>query len=217
MRQIVTGVIITVAILSARFSSAAENPTAEHTITVQIHDYSSVPADSLSSATAIVTRMYERIGVRIQWRGVVRWEGRRPRYEGREETSHAAAQMTLIILNPKMAARGHMAPDVLGFAAVPDEGMGAIAYAIYDRVRSVAREVPTNEGSLLGFVMAHEIGHLMLGRGSHSETGLMNGRWDIHELGRVDLLKLQFSDQQAAQIRSTIESESMLLARATPR
>src|SRR5262249_45030765 len=122
------------------------------------------------------------------------------------------------ILNPKMAARGHIAPGVLGYAAVPDEGMGAIAYAIYDRVRSVALEVPTNEGNLLGFVMAHEIGHLMLPRGSHSRAGLMKSDWDVRDLGRVDLAKLQFSEQQAAQIRSTIESESLrILARATPR
>jgi len=216
MRQLATGFIITVAILGARFSCASASADAEQTITVQIHDYSHVPAESLSSATAIVTRMYEDIGVRIKWRGVVRWEGRRPRYED-GDTSRKAAQVTVIILNPKMALRGQVAPDVLGFAAVPDEGMGAIAYAIYDRVRSVALEVPTSDGTLLGFVMAHEIGHLMLPRGSHSHGGLMKGDWDVHELGRVDLLKLQFSDQQAAQIRSTIESESRVLARATPR
>jgi len=108
--------------------------------------------------------------------------------------------------------------EVLGFAAVADEGMGRIAYAIYDRVRSIALELPINEAELLGFVMAHEIGHLMLPRGSHSSAGLMKSDWDIHDLEEVDLLKLQFSEQQAAQIRSTIENESSrIMVRATPR
>jgi hypothetical protein len=218
MRHVVTGLIITVAILGARFSSASESPAAEHPITIQIHDYSRLPADSLSSATAIVTRMYERIGVRINWVGVVRWEGGHASFERREETSHPAiARLTMIILNPKMAARGRVAPDVLGFAAVADEGMGSIAYAIYDRVRSVALEVPANEADLLGFVMAHEIGHLLLPRGSHSGAGLMRSNWDVRDLGRVDLQNLQFSTEQASQIRSTIESEARLLASATPK
>jgi len=58
----------------------------------------------------------------------------------------------------------------------------------------------------------------MLPRRSHSTSGLMKSDWDIHDLERVDLLKLQFSEQQAAQIRATIENESSrILARATPR
>src|SRR5262245_22994544 len=213
MRHIVSGFIIASAILCARFSSASESPAAEQTITVQIHDYSRVPAESLSSAIGMVTRMYEGIGVRIKWKGMIRWEGRQPKYE-REDESHEAAQVTVIILNAKMALRGQVAPDVLGFAAVPEEGMGSIAYAIYPRVRSIALEMPASEGTLLGFVMAHEIGHLMLPRRSHSETGLMHSNWDIRELSRVDLQKLQFSEQQADRIRRTIEDDSRALASA---
>jgi len=219
MRPVVTGFIITVAILVARCSSASESAAVELPITVQIQDHSHVAPASLSSAAAVVTRMYERIGVRIKWPGVVRWKGEHATFDHREETSHAAiGQLTIIILNAKMAARGQVKEGVLGFAAVADEGMGRIAYAIYDRVRSIALELPINEADLLGFVMAHEIGHLMLPRRSHSTSGLMKSDWDIHDLERVDLLKLQFSEQQAAQIRATIENESSrILARATPR
>jgi hypothetical protein len=59
--------------------------------------------------------------------------------------------------------------------------------------------------------MAHEIGHVTLPRGSHTKAGLMKSDWDVRDLGRADLLKLQFSEQQADQIRSTIESESRFL------
>src|SRR5262245_26230221 len=121
MRQVVTGLIITIVVFTTRFSSASDSAVPQQTITVQVHDYARVPAASLSSAAAIVTRMYEQIGVRINWKGVVRWEGRRARYESSE--AYDVAQITLIILNPKMAMRGQVAPDVLGYAAVPDEGM----------------------------------------------------------------------------------------------
>jgi hypothetical protein len=76
-----------------------------------------------------------------------------------------------------MAARGRVADGVLGFAAVASEGMGRIAYVIYDRVRSIATEAATPEGELLGFVMAHEIGHLLLPRGPQPSAGLMKDCW----------------------------------------
>src|SRR5262245_22419734 len=124
MRPVVTGFVITVVILVARLSPASESPAVGLPITVQIQDHSHVPPASLSGAAAVVTRMYEGIGVRIKWTGVVRWNGERAAFDHREETSHAAiGQLTIIILNSKMAARGHVDEGVLGFAAVADEGM----------------------------------------------------------------------------------------------
>ena len=214
MRRLVA-FIFTAAILGARLSSAAERPAVEQSVTVQIHDYAQVPNDSLSSATAMVSRMYEKIGVRLEWTGVLRQGDRRAKSEHREDTSQpAVAQMTIIILTPKMAAKGQVAEGVLGFAAVAVEGMGGICYAIFDRVRAVALSIPTNESQVLGFVMAHEIGHLLLPRGSHSTRGLMRDNWDVRDLRRIDLMRLQFSEEQAGLIRTTIENESSrLLAR----
>jgi hypothetical protein len=82
--------------------------------------------------------------------------------------------------------------------------MGRIAYAIYDRVRDTAARAAMNEDDLLGFVMAHEIAHLMLPRGSHVETGLMRGHWDVRDFRQTDVRKLGFSPQQASEIRSTL-------------
>lgn len=214
MRSIVA-FMFTAAVLGARFSSASERPVADQSVTVQIHDYAQVPNDSLSSASAMVARLYEKIGVRIEWIGVLRKGDRRAKSERREETSrHAIAQITILILTPKMAAKSPVAEGVLGFAAVADQGMGRICYAIFDRVRSVALSIPTDESQVLGFVMAHEIGHLLLPRGSHSTNGLMRDHWDVRDMRRIDLLKLQFSEAQTSLIRATIENESTrLLAR----
>src|SRR5688572_14034172 len=160
MRCVAARVMLTAAILGVRFTSASEQSGEELSLTLRIHDYSSVPSDSLSRATAIVTRMYEKIGVRTEWMGVARPAERRDASRRRDETPpRPAAQLTIIILTPEMAARAHVAEHVLGYAAVPDEGMGSIAFAVYERVRAAARKIPANEAELLGFVMAHEIGH----------------------------------------------------------
>ena len=93
--------------------------------------------------------------------------------------------------------------------------MGRIAYAIYDRVRDTAARAAMNEDDLLGFVMAHEIAHLMLPRGSHAETGLMRGRWDVRDFQRTDVLTLGFSPDQASEIRSTLLHKRPTLAAQT--
>ena len=38
---------------------------------------------------------------------------------------------------------------------------------------------------VLGIVMAHEIGHLLLGFGAHSSAGIMSGRWGKFEMDLV--------------------------------
>ena len=146
----------------------------------------------------------EKIGVRTEWTGVARPA------ERRDEPPRAAAQLTIIILTPEMAARGGVAENALGYAAVPDEGMGSIAFAIYQRVRATARKIPAHEADLLGFVIAHEIGHLVLPRGSQPDTtGLMKNHWHVRDFQRLDLLTLDFSTEQARQIRDTIENASL--------
>jgi hypothetical protein len=194
------------------FSSARECSDQQRSVTIQIHDYSRVPAGLLSHASAIVTRLYEKIGVRTEWFGVMR--PHEPEIlENRPKLP--IAQLTLNMLTTEMAVRGgRVAKTTLGFAAVASQGMGRIAYVIYDRVRSTAADAAMKEGDLLGFVMAHEIGHLLLPRGSHPSTGLMRGHWHVRDFQGLDVLTLGFSAKQASQMRDTIENETPLIARA---
>jgi hypothetical protein len=168
----------------------------------------------------VVSRIYGRIGVRTDWVGVVRFD-EQGKVLSRDETPRPLAQLILNIVTMKMAGRQKVRDDVLGYAAVSNEGMGRIAYVIRDRVRDAAAKAPMNEGDLLGFVMAHEVGHLLLPHGSesqpheaHTPTDLMRGRWDVRDFWRLDVRKLGFSARQASQIRSTIEHESAAIAAA---
>ena len=57
----------------------------------------------------------------------------------------------------------------------------------------------------MGFVVAHEAGHLLLGRGARSTTGLMKCYWDRHKMQQLDALNLGFSELQAFRIRNTLK------------
>jgi hypothetical protein len=173
--------------------------------TIKIYDYARVPAASLSAAREIVSRTYGTIGVRTEWIGLIRPREKTVHVRGEEARAAELGQVTLIILTPQMAARGHIAADVLGFAAVPEFGMGRIAYVIYDRVREAASDARSNEVDLLGFVMAHEIGHLLLPRGVQSAAGPMKGHLERRDLQQLDVRKMAFSAVEARQIRDLLD------------
>jgi hypothetical protein len=163
MSKLVAWLMVTFVCAGVRPSSADERADGELPVTIQIHDYWHVSPESLARAREIVTAAYAHIGIRTEWLGVVQQNEKHPGARGRGSTVRVPlAQVTVIILTPRMAARGHVEEGALGFAAVPVEGMGRIAYAIYDRVRDTAARAAMNEDDLLGFVMTHEIAHLLL-------------------------------------------------------
>ena len=49
----------------------------------------------------------------------------------------------------------------------------------------------------LGHVMAHELGHLLLGSNSHSGMGIMRAHWQSEELRRLSRGGLWFTNEQA--------------------
>jgi len=200
-----------------RPSSADEPADRDLPVTIQVHDYWHVPPESMARAREIVTATYAHIGVRTEWLGVVQQNEKHPGATGRSPTLRVpSAQVTVIILTPRMAARGHVEEGALGFAAVPAEGMGRIAYAIYDRVRDTAARAAMNEDDLLGFVMAHEIAHLLLPPGSHTQTGLMRGHWNVRDLQQTDVLQLGFSSEEASGIRRMLQRNPPTVAANAP-
>src|SRR5437870_6988114 len=61
-----------------------------------------------------------------------------------------------------------IATEALGYAYVDTEaGTGSLATAYADRIARMARAAGLDVGTLLGLVMAHEIGHLLLGTNAH--------------------------------------------------
>ena len=57
---------------------------------------------------------------------------------------------------------------------------------------------------LLGHAMAHELGHILLGTGSHAKTGLMQPGWGDSALDDISKGRLLFSSKDAARIRVAV-------------
>jgi len=96
-------------------------------------------------------------------------------------------------------ARNGVQDSAFGIAVLP-----VLASVYYEHAVLLAR----NDGAefetpiILGFVMAHEIGHLMLGSNSHSATGIMQGQWERKQVKQIMKGDLHFTAQQSKLIRA---------------
>ncbi len=61
-----------------------------------------------------------------------------------------------------------------------------------------------SEYQIMGYAMAHEIGHLLLGPNSHSLSEIMRAKWHPKDLKVLAKASLLFTSQQAELIRDTV-------------
>lgn len=92
--------------------------------------------------------------------------------------------------------------DVFGQAILDESGHGVYAKVYYSTRFAYVSEELLDEGAMLGYVIAHEVGHLLLGVNSHSAEGLMCAHWRREELHHASLNFFFFSSRDAANLRS---------------
>lgn len=217
MRSVLVLLTVVVSITCAPLSAHSQCPENGPGVTVQIRDYAHLKSESLSTATAMVTRAFRNAGIGVQWLGTVQQDADadgKPVASGREGDHSRIAQLTINILSPAMAAKGGVPSNVLGFVAVPPEGgMGRIGYVVYDRVPELAAAVQTSEGEILGAIVGHDIRRLILGNNSPSDDdGVASDHPKRQEGGP---LALNFSPSEMAKIRNTLESDAASFPGAT--
>jgi hypothetical protein len=96
--------------------------------------------------------------------------------------------------------------EVFGVAFLSEEGTGCYIDVFYDRVLGLNADWNVSPAEILGTVIAHELGHLLLGSNSHSDAGIMKARWEGGELGRLSRGNLWFTSEQRGRMIRKLES-----------
>jgi len=179
-----------------RAEVATESPLP---LPIYVYDYAGVGPDVRAAAAEVTRYIYAAIGVDIVW------VDRCPLACHIAFTREAQADTTdgdlmLTILPDAMTSREFPA-GVLG--AAREEG--SVAYAFFGRIRFFAFERNLLPATLLGHVIAHEVGHVLLREG-HAPHGLMSARWVDAELLQAKLGRLGFTETQGSRIRSRLGS-----------
>jgi hypothetical protein len=139
-------------------------------------------------------------------RTTVAWRvcNRETRDGARDNCATRLAQEELIVRilrGPRSSTRIHK--TTLGHAAIDAHtGTGVLATIYFDRVDKRAAQTQTAAPSLLGWTIAHELGHLLLGTAEHAAEGLMRAEWTPGELRIARSADWSFTAAEIATIQS---------------
>jgi len=105
--------------------------------------------------------------------------------------------VTLKILPETMAARFGLPPGNRGITF-----QGHASYVFYHRVQQLSNHAGLSESVVLGHIIAHELGHLVLGEGAHSDKGIMMEDLHVNDFRQAEKGRpLTFSAEQAQRMR----------------
>ena len=115
-------------------------------------------------------------------------------------------QIFLLFVSEQSSRRLQDRAHVFGMALVPPTGSFASrGYIFYARIRNqCAEQHDINEASLLGAVVVHEIGHLLLGANSHTSSGIMKPTLDGNDTPKANLSVLTFDRRQSEALRVAV-------------
>lgn len=82
--------------------------------------------------------------------------------------------------------------EALAFVKPFSDGPGVVTI-LYDRVRHVAGR-QSREKSVLAYVLAHELGHVLQRSTQHARTGVMKAYWTGEDFDAMDRKLLTFTD-----------------------
>jgi hypothetical protein len=111
-----------------------------------------------------------------------------------------AALRFAVKIVPHSLHYAHDKPHVMGVAL--KETRGTMVYVFFGRVEHFARAHRIRSSTMLAHVIAHEIGHLLLPKGWHSDRGLMRGTWDRAQVDNAVRGGLTFTTDEIRIIRS---------------
>jgi len=178
------------------------------TIRVRVNNYAQATPATIASAEREAGRILGEAGLRMVWLdcsmehfGGVHVQ-KNPCLDPLEATD-----IVLRVLSEQTQNR--FQDTVFGFAVVP-----ILASVYYDYAsRTAKRDNAEFEAPIiLGCVIAHEIGHLLLGSNSHSSSGVMQARWERKQVKQAMTGVMLFTHEQSKRIQAEAQTRMRLQA-----
>ncbi len=161
-------------------------------ITVLVFNFRQAPAEALVKAEKEAGRILEHAGVPVTWRDCP--TGNEPCRKGPGRVFFLA-----MMAGP---VQNKFLDTISGYALLPDH----LAVVHYDYLPPLTgRESGKADTALvLGCVIAHELGHLLLGAHPHSIAGIMQAHWGIEQTRLALMSQLFFLPEEARLMHANI-------------
>lgn len=172
-------------------------------ISVQVIDQVGLPEKEWRLAQQTAGKLFQSAGLSVNWVHCL-WNPNTA--SGNCPQAATPDKLNLVMVSEQTAMRLQAPARVFGTALMAPEGsFGSRGYIYYGRIQSkCAEEHDINEALLLGAIIAHELGHLLLGPNSHSPTGIMKPDLERSDMTGTPLAWLRFSDRQRETLRTAV-------------
>ncbi len=183
-------------------TASGVEPEFRPTITVRVFNYAGVAERIVAAAKKQAGRVLRDVGVHALW---IDCPTSLAELQINTACRGSAASTELVI---RIAPRSQNPRYRLGFAALPTEKgkVASQASVFFEAAEQLATGHPTSMAQMLGYILAHEIGHLLLGEGSHSGKGIMRTPWRKQEMERAAEGRLGFTAKQAKRMKANVLS-----------
>ena len=176
------------------------------TITVLVHNYSQASPTLLARAEREAGRIMGKAGLRVVWLECPRGTSAAAPQEPCQNVSEATDLRLRVLSAP---ARNKFGDVVFGFSVHP-----SLASVYYDHAvrRAKSDDAEFEIPMILGGVIAHELGHLLLGSNGHSYLGIMQAQWTPSQVRQLTKGMLLFTTEQSQLIRAQARTRMRLQA-----
>jgi hypothetical protein len=182
-------------------TASAQEVTADRVTVIRVYDSFGVPGRELRITKESVRAIFASAGVAIEWKSCPLAPVSDPQTAACQERLAANELVLRLLPSPAGKTRGRM---TLGDSLVDRQIEGGVLLTVYPALVSEISGGPHGEPRLLAFVIAHEIGHLLLGSTTHPGTGVMRPVWSSEELLRDSPANWRFSAREARQMREHV-------------
>ena len=171
----------------------AEDPL-DSRMTVLVYDYAGVQADTLVKAEQETSRIFRHSGVEVTWRPC-RIPGSSVPLECPDPSPMTPA-LRLVSRFQLIGDRVHA--EAMGYST------GDFATVSVEFAQRLEESGGAQLPEILGHIMAHEIGHLLLPGERHSVSGIMKARWRSDDWRLVCQGELNFAPEQSRFLRAEL-------------
>ncbi len=196
-------------LLTASLPGLAETPANDRAeprpkITVLVYDYAEVAAETQQDAEKVAAEILATAGVETAWPDCSLAETPAP-----PECKRASnpTKLVLRILPGSKAARAgyHFRSSICGFT-VQHEGVGEgyLVTLFTDCIQETAENTSVAQSLIMGHMVAHEIGHLLLPIQGHFRRGIMCAKWGPRDWQRASKKLVLFPGKQAELLRAGV-------------
>jgi len=200
-------------VISVGTPLVAQTVSEEPVLSILVYNYSAATPTFLGQAEKETQRIFSRVGVSISWTDCPIQQVLLEKSDCYEEP--APGQIRLRIL--KQPLNDYFQDSIFGFAVAPVFASvyygSALRLAVLDKDEYAL-------SAIMGCLMAHEVGHLLLGENRHSASGIMKAQWDLKQVQLAMRGSLGFLPQEkkllyANAIAGRRKAEPALCARGT--